>query len=254
MEKYRLVEKIDDNYSVIEIIDNQNNIIRVLKSQNSNQSATYTDERKYQLYDMFSNLYDITATFKNDVSKVLMLGGGGFSYAKYYISKYSNKTMDVVEIDKRIIEVAKKYFYLEDLYNEYDKNQNRLKIFNMDAEKYILECSTKYDSILIDLFIDLIPIKKFFLMPMLEKIYDILKTDGCLCINYIITNSNIEDFKELYQNLQKFYSNIYIKTTELAFYNNLGNIFIICSNTNTTFKSLTESFISIDIKRIINMN
>ena len=38
-----------------------------------------------------------------------MIGGAGYSYPKYFISKYEDKNMDVVEIDGEITEIAKNY-------------------------------------------------------------------------------------------------------------------------------------------------
>lgn len=235
MNTYKLIQKIDDNYSVIDVIDQNNDTIRILKSSNSNQSVSYTDERRYQLYDSYSQLYDLSATFKIDVKNVLMLGGGGFSYSKYYISQYSNKKMTVVEINDELIEVANKYFFLEELYNKYDKNKERLKIYNIDAMDYLDNCQEKYDSIIVDLYTDLIPINDFFLMPVLEKMNRLLEENGCLCINYIITDSNIDDFWQLYNNLQKLYSNISLLSTNVAFQNYEGNIFIISSNQKVNF-------------------
>lgn len=91
MNKYNLIKTVDENYSIIEVIDCNQDIVRILKSPNSNQSASYIDERRFQLYDTYSKLYDICSTFKENTLNVLMLGGGGFSYPKYYISKYPRK-------------------------------------------------------------------------------------------------------------------------------------------------------------------
>jgi spermidine synthase len=44
-----------------------------------------------------------------------MLGGGGISYPHYYLNKHKNKKMDIVEINPKCIEYAKKYFYLDEL-------------------------------------------------------------------------------------------------------------------------------------------
>ena len=67
-----------------------------------------------------------------------MLGGAGFSYPKYLISHYPAKTMDVVEIDEGMVELAFKYFYLDELFDEYNLYENeRLKIYVMDGRGYL---------------------------------------------------------------------------------------------------------------------
>lgn len=73
-------------------------------------------------------------------SKILLLGLGGGSVAK----KLSDKgfDVDVCELDRRIAEIAKKYFYLSD----------NVHIAVDDARHYIKTCTKKYDLIVFDTF------------------------------------------------------------------------------------------------------
>lgn len=236
--------KLEKGYSILTLEDSNSNVIRTLFTGNSHQSVTYTNELKYELYDKFTNLYKVCDTHKEDISNVLVLGGGGFSYPKYYISKYKNRYMDVVEIDEYLIEVAKKYFYLDELYEEHDKEKERLNIVIDDAFKYIYETNKQYDSILVDLFIDNKPIQKTFEEDTLKQLKSILKEDGIVTINYIITkeDSNYEQLKKDLKNLRKMFKNMKILTTIKFYENKRGNIFIICSNYQINFNEESNIF------------
>ena len=57
--------------------------------------------------------------------------------------------MDVVEIDGKITEIAKKYFYLDQLIDDYRINENhRLNLITEDGRTYLNKCNIKYDAIL----------------------------------------------------------------------------------------------------------
>jgi len=55
------------------------------------------------------------------------------------MKKYPDKTLDVVEIDEGVTELAKKYFNLEE--------SERMKIYHTDARAYLNTTKTKYDVI-----------------------------------------------------------------------------------------------------------
>ena len=70
------------------------------------------DKKVFEIYDSYPKLYDILSNL-GDVNSVLVLGGGEFSYPKYYISHYSNKTMDVIEINPKLIDTSFEYLCLD---------------------------------------------------------------------------------------------------------------------------------------------
>lgn len=82
-----------------------------------------------------------------------MLGGGGFSYPKHAIAGHAELSMDVVEIDEDVVDLAYEFFYLDRLVDEYGLEENeRLRIFAMDALDYLEETPDVYDAILNDCF------------------------------------------------------------------------------------------------------
>ena len=171
----------------------------------------------------------------------LMLGGGAISYPHYYLNKYKNKKIDIVEINPKCIEYAKKYFYLDELI---EKTNERLNIIIDDAIKYINYCQKKYDYILIDLFNGKEPIKEIYNAENIINLRKIIKDNGIIVINYITTsdtyNEEIKKIISLADNYKiiankKYFNNV----------NKTGNIIIVLSNNEI---KLLENYECIEIR------
>jgi len=59
-----------------------------------------------------------------------MIGGAAYTYPTYYLEKYKDKNIDVVEIDPKMTEIAKEYFKL-------DTNNERLNIFHYHLHQFV---------------------------------------------------------------------------------------------------------------------
>ena len=238
------MEKVElkPGYTLITFEDELKENVRTLFTGSSYQSVTFTNHKKYELYDRYTTLYQVCDTHKDEINDCLVLGGGGFSYPKYYISKYSNRNMDVVEYDPFMVEIAYKYFFLEDLFNEHDPNKERLKIHIEDAFEYIKKCNKTYDSILIDLFNDNIPLYEMFNIDNLKYIKKLTNETGLVAINYIITEQDKEHklFNEHIENLKNTYK--YVKAIALPRFLTLnrGNIFLLASDCEINVKVNTH--------------
>jgi spermidine synthase len=92
-----------------------------------------------------------TTGVENSVKNILLLGLGAGSVIQTIREEFhSNATIEAVEIDPEIIEIALKDFKINRL-----KNVN---IINADAFEYLMSSQTSYDLIIVDLFIiDTIP-------------------------------------------------------------------------------------------------
>jgi spermidine synthase len=128
--------------------------IRVLEVDGTLQSATYLDERCYDLvfdyFRCFNRIFELPLEARN----ILMLGGGGYAWPKYVISHYPKVHMDVVEIDPVITSIAERYFYLDRLIVEFETEETgRLGLICDDARHYLETGDTTYDVIVNDCFV-----------------------------------------------------------------------------------------------------
>lgn len=150
--------------------------VRKMGINNENHSAMFLD--RSDLVNEYTKYYHLAEYFKPDFKKTLMLGGAGYSYPKDYLLEYPEATMDVVEIDPKVTELAKKYFNLKD--------DARLKIYHEDGRVYLNKTPEKYDVIFGDAFSSHYSVPyQLTTQEAVRKKYDILADDGAVILNLI---------------------------------------------------------------------
>ncbi len=188
--------------------------VRMLNIDSGYESATFTDEDKiYDLVFEYTKYYDLMFDANIDITNTLLIGGAGYSYPKYYISKYEDKKMDVVEIDSDITQIAKKYFYLDRLIEEYNLSQNnRLNLITDDGRIYINKTTKKYDAILNDAFSGSSPAKTLTTIEAVTNIKKSLNKKGVYLTNIISSlEGNTSKFLRAEVNtLKQVFKNVYI--------------------------------------------
>ena len=189
-------------------------IFRHLMIDKGNESATYIDEEKCNdLTYEYTKFYDLMFESSREINSCLMIGGAGYSYPKHYISQFPDKNIDVVEIDDKVTELAKKYFYLDKLIEDYDlENTNRLNIITEDGRTYINKNTKKYDAILNDTFSGDTPAETLTTLEAVQYIYNSLNENGIYLTN-VITNLNgkgVDFLKAKVLTLKQVFKNVYI--------------------------------------------
>ena len=224
-----VIFRLNDGSEIIEMDSALGDRVRLLKTKDLYQSVTYIDDRKYQLFEEFTNLYKAIAVNGN-VNNTLVLGGGGFSYPKYYISTYPDKKMDVVEINKDIIDASYKYFFVDDLYNEYDSNRTRLNIICDDCINYMINCNKKYDAVFFDVYNEATVDSKYTTEEFNKIVLNVLNDNGYYYINYILKESNFDGFKYMMNTLTNTFDNYSIQSIKPITKDTTTNIFITFTN------------------------
>ncbi len=146
------------------------NIVRKLLVNNVVQ--TEMDLRTTTSVTHYIHLLDTNITASTTKGSALVLGLGGGLTSNMLIKK--GYLVDGVELDERIISVAKNYFYLH-------PNVNAIED---DARRYINGCSKKYDLILIDVFKSEEQPAHVITLESLKKIKEGLADDAMLMINW----------------------------------------------------------------------
>lgn len=165
--KIRVVESFGVRRSIVDGLTQSRNI------PESGKTGFYWD----------SFVENLPAISKN--SKILILGLGGGTSAKLFINKFGSVSIDGVEIDKKIIDIGKKFFYLRD---------PNIKIHQRDAYKFVSEAKDKYDVICVDVFKgSKIPAFVESIL-FLQNVRKLLKEGGVVIVNKICEDE-IEDRK-----------------------------------------------------------
>lgn len=122
--------------------------------------------------------YDLFDYYNKNAKSTLMIGGAAYTYPTHYFKKYKDKTMDVVEIDKKMTQIAQKEF-------ELDINNPRLKIYHQDGRTYLNYSNEKYDTILIDAFKGLTAPFELTTYEAMQKVKSMLNDNGVVITNVI---------------------------------------------------------------------
>lgn len=144
------------------------------------QSAMYLYDN--ELVFKYTKYFRLAKHFNPGINAALMIGGCGYSYPKDFLKKFPDSTMDVVEIDPGMTQIARKYFGLYD--------NARLRIFHEDARTFLNRTVNKYDVIYSDAFnsFNSVPYQ-LATSEAVEKMYRALNGDG-LVIHNIISGIN----------------------------------------------------------------
>ena len=152
---------IDTEYGRVIVEDGTigEDAVRYYKQSGAYSSATYlAEDKKYNLVFEYLKKYNEMFKFL-DVTDTAMIGGAAYQYPKYYISDFKDKSMDVIEIDPMSTEIAKKYFYLDDLVRDFNtESTGRLGLYNDDGRVFLADSTKKYDAILNDAFSGEVPV------------------------------------------------------------------------------------------------
>jgi spermidine synthase len=171
---------IDTAYNRIWIYDmphyDSDKTVRIMGINNENHSSMFLESD--ELSNEYSKYYHLVRHFNPSFQTALLLGGAGYSYPKDYLLQYPEATMDVVEIDPKVTELAKQYFRL--------KEDPRLVIYHQDARVFLNALEKKYDVIYGDAFGSRYSIPyQLTTVEAVQKMYDALNDDGIVIQNII---------------------------------------------------------------------
>lgn len=151
----------------------------------------------------YTEYYRLIEHFTPSFEKVLMLGGGAYSFPKYFQSNYPNKQLDVVEIDGELTQLSKDHF-------DFEPNQ-QLQLFHEDARTFLARSESKYDAILMDVFSsDLSVPFQLTTIEAFELVKNRLDENGVLIINLLgseiegrshFLQSEVKTLQQLFQNV-----------------------------------------------------
>jgi spermidine synthase len=141
------------------------------------QSVMFLDDPN-ELVVEYTQFYRLGEEFAPGFKKALMIGGGAYSFPKFFLANYPDATLDVVEIDGELPAVAQKFFSL--------KESSRMRLIAEDGRTFLNRNQEKYDVIYIDAFHNLYSIP-FHLTTQeaIKKIQSQLSDNGVVILNLI---------------------------------------------------------------------
>jgi spermidine synthase len=142
------IYETDTPYHHLQIADSfdmaHHSTIRILILDDNLHSAMDLENPDRTVFP-YTDYFHLGFLLNPNVTRVLFIGGGGFTGPKSFLRDYSNVQVDVVEIDAEVIRVAEQYFQV-------DASNPRLHIYNDDGRIFLHETSQKYDLIILDAY------------------------------------------------------------------------------------------------------
>ena len=102
----------DSQYSRIWVtnVKNQNGNYKTLQVDMGLES--YLDTNSNEMGAEYLKFYDLFDYYNKNAKNTLLIGGAAYTYPMHYLNKYSDKNIDVVEIDDKMTKIADEEFGL----------------------------------------------------------------------------------------------------------------------------------------------
>ena len=174
--------------------------VRVLRQGGVYQSATYLDERRFEpvfaYYRGFDAMFEAEPAMREElghgIERVLLIGGGGFSYPKHLLTSRSGIRLDVVEADAAIVEAARRWFFLGELQLRLAypllSQGNSLDIYTADGRSYLSVAQARgarYQAIINDAFEGREPVRSLATLEAARLAKACLARDGLYLVNVV---------------------------------------------------------------------
>ena len=118
--------------------------MRLLLVDGAMQSAQYLDPLlEDELAFEYMREFEWAFRLHPAARRVLLIGGGGFAYPRFFLKNYPEKSIDVIELSPTIVEIAREYFGLRALEAQYP---DRLRVIVGDGHQYLEKLSATFIS------------------------------------------------------------------------------------------------------------
>lgn len=138
------------------------------------------------LHTVFQKAFKQFKIRERNIKNVLVLGFGSGSVASILQREYENDfAITGVEKDKAVIDLAKKYFAVDEYKN--------LTLHCEDASDFVLKSSSAFDLIVVDVFVDLLVPAKVQQEEFISALSKLLSGNGIIFFNFIARDDKTRD-------------------------------------------------------------
>ena len=185
--------------------------VRVLYVGGGFQSATYLGRDRFMPVFEYYRAFDHMFEAGIDIDRVLMLGGGGFSYPKHLLKSQDDVAIDVVELDPAIVDIARKHFFVDELEAEHgDAGTGRLGIYVQDGLDFLREApDARYDVIINDSFDGANPTVGLLTSTALLEAKRTLRPGGLYLLNAVVGEDDDDRLRTFMEIMLEGFDNVY---------------------------------------------
>lgn len=196
------------SYRIVDMIYDGRSSRMLFGDGGSQQSGMALDDNPELIFDYNQRFLEIMMSQKP--SSALVIGGGVMMLPKAACELFPGITIDVVEIDKILIKLARNYFELP--------NDPRLAIHVADGIDFVKSTSKRYDMIAVDAFYGYTVPSHLIDLEAAGHYKNVLNDGGLVAINIIseykldqpsLAHSMVDDFLKHFKHVELYQSDPY---------------------------------------------
>ena len=177
--------------------------VRVLSAGGAFQSATFLGERcmepVFEYYRAFGRALEEVSV---PDPRVLVVGGGGFAVPKHVRALRPEARIDVVEIDPRVIDAARRWFYAD---------AAKAHVTCADGRAFVHQAAGRgehYDFIALDAFSGREPVASLAAQDAAHDYAALLASGGVLAANVVTPGGDATFLRDFQQALESAFSQV----------------------------------------------
>ncbi|MBR5259165.1 MAG: fused MFS/spermidine synthase [Eggerthellaceae bacterium] len=208
--------------------------VRVLYVAGGFQSATYLGERRFEPVFEYYRAIDRAFDAGRCVRRVLMIGGGGFSYPKHLLTSGNellrDVRIDVVEIDPAIVDIARSHFFLDEVEKDHGSaGTGRLGVIVADGREFLRSAEpAAYDIVVNDSFDGIDPSSELLSAESLVAAKHAMAKGGLYLINTVAETP--EEAEPLARVIHSAFANTYLLLCPDEEFDGSSNSLLIASD------------------------
>jgi spermidine synthase len=213
-----------------------NNGVRLLRFERNQQSSMRLDD-PFETDIEYISYFHVALAIQPAITRVLVIGLGGGSLVKQLWRDYPEMTIDAVEIDTDVAEIAHELFALP--------RDERIRVAVGDGREFVQSCDTTYDLIVVDAFDDDRVPPHLLTDEFLRECRDHLAENGVIAYNLIasVHGDNSKPFRSFYRTVANVWRNVWLFPVGLAVTGPImlafgGNIVLFASDIELTAEEL----------------
>jgi spermidine synthase len=170
------IETEYDHYTVMNTVYNgrPSRMLYTNKRQAA-QSGLALDEHSELLFDYNERFMDLARGLQP--KNILLIGGGAFTFPKAVNENFPNTAIDIVELDKSLLDIAKQHFYFEP--------NDQTRVFIGEGQAYLQSTKERYDLIVLDVFNHTEIPRAFQTLSIAKNLNNALRPSGLIAMNII---------------------------------------------------------------------
>lgn len=198
---------------VRQVRDHDGESVRVLQTGGVYQSATYLDERRMEPVFSYYRAFDHAFTLRPDTRHVLMIGGGGYAWPKHVLATRDDVSLDVVEIDASVTEVARRWFFLDEAMSAHP---GRCRLITGDGRAFLEDGaasgSEPYGAVVLDAFDGSEPVRAFATVEAARAVRANLVSDGLALANVVSAEAgaDIEFLRDIASSFAEVFAHVHV--------------------------------------------